>query len=179
MTTPTLDRHHGLATSYDVVMPGFNARLDEIRAALLRAQLSRLPEFLELRRAHRRTYLEALRDTVVTVPFARGRFSDELDDTGVHIMPVILPEGCDRLDVMARMQAAGIQTSIHYPPIHRFVTYAPDHVGQLVRTGQLADRELTLPFFPTMTTAQIHTVVETLLEAVVDRCAPSKQRAAG
>lgn len=34
MTTPTLDRHHGIATSYDVVMPGFNARLDEIRAAL-------------------------------------------------------------------------------------------------------------------------------------------------
>src|SRR5438477_499348 len=35
MTVPTLDRHNGRATSYDVVLPGFNCRMDEIRAALM------------------------------------------------------------------------------------------------------------------------------------------------
>ena len=37
MTAPTLDRHRGVATGYDVVLAGYNGRLDEVRAALLRA----------------------------------------------------------------------------------------------------------------------------------------------
>ena len=44
MTTLTWDRHRGHASSYDVVLPGFNYRLDEVRAAIGLVQLGRLPE---------------------------------------------------------------------------------------------------------------------------------------
>ena len=44
MTTLTWDRHRGHASSYDVVLPGFNYRLDEVRAAIGSVQLRRLPE---------------------------------------------------------------------------------------------------------------------------------------
>jgi len=168
MTAPTLDRHRGIATSYDVEMPGFNARLDEMRAALLRVQLTRLPHYLEARQSHFATYVEAFRGSTVGVPFSSGRFRDELPDTGVHIMSVVLPERSDRSDVMARLKLRGIQTSIHYPPIHRFRTYASDHAGVLDRTGRLADREITLPLFPSMSVAQIHTVVDAVLDAVAE-----------
>lgn len=165
MTAPTLDRHRGIATSYDVVLPGFNGRMDEIRAALLRAQLKRLPGFLERRRELFRSYAAALRDGPVEVPFTAAPFGDELDDTGVHIMSVLLPEGSDRARVMAGLRDAGIQTSIHYPPIHRFVTYREDNSG-LQRTAALADRQLTLPLYPSMTDAQVSEVVGELVAAL-------------
>lgn len=167
MTTPTLDRHRGMATTYDVVVPGFNARMDEIRAALLRVQLGRLPGFLQQRRQLFREYVEALDGTRIQVPFSTGRYAEELDETAVHIMAVLLPSGVDRSDVMAGLKALGIQTSIHYPPIHRFGPY----LGQsgLQRTAALADRQLTLPLFPAMTSSDVATVTRGLVALVEGR----------
>jgi dTDP-4-amino-4,6-dideoxygalactose transaminase len=165
MTTPTLDRHRGIATSYDVVMPGYNMRLDEIRAALLRAQLRKLPGHLKRRRELFRLYADALAGTPLELPFRGGRFEAELDETAVHILPVLLPEGTDRLAVMARMKAVGIQTSIHYPPVHRFACYAEDG-DRLPRTTALAARELTLPFYPTLPDASVPIVVDALLRSI-------------
>jgi dTDP-4-amino-4,6-dideoxygalactose transaminase len=165
MTTPTLDRHRGIATSYDVVMPGYNMRLDEIRAALLRTQLQKLPGFLKRRRELFRLYAEALDGTPVQLPFRGGRFADELDETAIHILPVLLPERTDRLAVMARMKQAGVQTSIHYPPVHRFASYAGER-DLLPRTTALAARELTLPFYPSLPDEHVASVVETLLESL-------------
>lgn len=163
MTTPTLDRHRGIATSYDVVMPGYNMRLDEMRAALLRAQLRKLPGYLKRRRELFRLYAEALSGSPVQLPFRGGRFESELDETAIHILPVLLPEGSDRTVVMARLKAAGIQTSIHYPPVHRFASYR-DCGDVLPRTDALADRELTLPFYPALPDAHVQLVVDALLE---------------
>lgn len=165
MTAPTLDRHRGIATSYDVLRPGFNGRMDEMRAALLRAQLERLPGFLDQRRKAFVTYVRALRDAPIEVPFSGATFADELADTGVHIMSVLLPEGTDRGRVMAELKQAGIQTSIHYPPIHRFRTYRTDNPG-LTKTGLLADRQLTLPLYPALTEGEIEEVVEALVGAL-------------
>jgi dTDP-4-amino-4,6-dideoxygalactose transaminase len=168
MTTPTLDRHRGRATSYDVVMPGYNMRLDEIRAALLRVQLGRLPGALKRRRELFRLYAEALAGTPVELPFRGGRFESELDETAVHILPVLLPEGSDRDAVMARMKEAGVQTSIHYPPVHHFACYATAE-DELPRTTALAKRELTLPFFPALPDTDVPVVVDALLRSLEDR----------
>ena len=83
-------------------------------------------------------------------------------------MSVLLPEGMDRLAVMASLKQAGIQTSVHYPPIHRFATYRDD-CGDLSKTAALCDRELTLPLYPAMTDDQVRTVVEELLKSVEAR----------
>jgi dTDP-4-amino-4,6-dideoxygalactose transaminase len=165
MTTPTLDRHQGRAYSYDVVAPGFNYRLDEIRAALLRAQLRRLPEFLERRRGLFAAYAERLRGTEVGLPFQCTRHRAAYGNTAVHILPVLLPPGTDRTAVMARLKEAGIQTSIHYPPVHRFS--ANRGSGQsLPRTEALAGRLLTLPFYPGLSESEVDLVVECLLRAL-------------
>lgn len=165
MTTPTLDRHRGIATSYDVVLPGYNCRMDEIRAALMRVQLRRLPVFLERRRLLFARYAELFRDTAVKVPFSNGRFAPRLPETAVHIMPVLLPPGTDRAAVMAKLKESGIQTSIHYPPVHRFTAYDGTN-GHLAKTGEIGDRELTLPLFPTMTDEDQRTVVTELLKSI-------------
>jgi dTDP-4-amino-4,6-dideoxygalactose transaminase len=165
MTSPTLERHRGRAYSYDVAMPGFNYRLDEMRAALLRVQLRRLPSFLARRRELFRLYAERLEETPVVLPFSGERRQDEYEYTAIHILPVILPEGSDRLAVMGRLKEAGIQTSIHYPPVHSFSAYRDD--GQhLPRTEALAARQLTLPLYPAMRDEDVDTVVTNLLRSL-------------
>jgi len=148
-----------------VAFPGFNYRMDEMRAALLRVQLRRLPTFLARRRSLFSAYARRLQGTCVELPFTAGRFARGLASTAVHILPVLLPKGCDRAAVMERLKAAGIQTSIHYPPIHTFAAYRnPAH--RLPRTDEIALRELTLPLYPAMRTGDVRTVASTLLEAI-------------
>lgn len=179
MTTLTLDRHQGRAFSYDVLLPGFNYRLDEIRAALLRAQLRRLPEFLQARHALFARYVERFADTPIGMPFAH-RSAEEVAGTAVHILPTLLPPGVDRGAVMARMRDQGIQTSIHYPPVHTFAAYRADEAS-LPRAEALAARQLTLPLHPRMTRADVDLVADTLLDALSEcpretRIAPTPRR---
>jgi len=168
MTTPTLDRHRGLAYSYDVVQPGFNARMDEIRAALLRVQIAKLPGFLEQRRKLFESYCVALEDSPIEVPFSKGRFQADLPETGIHIMSVLLPTGTDRNAVMGALKEARIQSSIHYPPIHRFQAYRGEG-WTLPRTEALADRQLTLPLYPGMVDDDVEVVVKELLASLEHR----------
>jgi dTDP-4-amino-4,6-dideoxygalactose transaminase len=161
-TTPTLERHRGRAYSYDVLRPGFNCRLDEVRAALLRAQLRRLPEFLAQRRRLFQEYARRLRPTPVALPFTGEQHEREYETTAFHILPVLLPPGTDRTAVMSRMKEAGIQTSIHYPPVHTLSAYR-DEGRRLPGTEALAARQLTLPFYPGMDDGQVETVVRSLI----------------
>ena len=74
-----------------------------------------------------------------------------------------------RADVMAHLKKKGVQTSIHYPPIHHFESFREDAHGNppvLPRTENLAARELTLPFYPTMGKAELDLVIESLAEAI-------------
>jgi dTDP-4-amino-4,6-dideoxygalactose transaminase len=62
-----------------------------------------------------------------------------------HLMPIVLPEGTDRPAVQAALREAGIQTGVHYPPIHRFSAYRGMAAGDLSQTEAIADRILSLP----------------------------------
>ena len=162
MTTLTWDRHRGHASGYDVLSPGFNYRLDEQRAALGSVQLRRLAERNEARAAHARRYRAALdgREGIV-VPFE--------DDAAAahHLAVVVLPEGGVRDDVRARLGKQGIQTSVHYPPIHEFSAFAAEGGRRpLPQTEALGGRILTLPLYPHMTSAQVDLVVDALLSAL-------------
>ena len=73
----------------------------------------------------------------------------------------MLDEGVDRDAVRAALHERGIQTSLHYPPAHRFSIYA-DGALELPLTEAYAARAITLPLFATMTDAQQDLVVEAL-----------------
>ena len=153
MTTLTWDRHRGHAAGYDVVALGFNYRIDEPRAALATARLARLDaENAAPPRARR------------ALPRAAGR----RDGVDAHrrarrttSSPSSLDEGIDRDAVRAALAERGIQTSLHYPPAHRFSIYA-DGAPELPLTDAYAARAMTLPLFATMTDAQQDLVVDAL-----------------
>jgi dTDP-4-amino-4,6-dideoxygalactose transaminase len=161
MTTLTWDRHQGHASTYDVIDFGYNYRIDEMRSALGREQLKKLPAG-NLRRAELvKLYRELLAEHIpqVNLPFSalRGISSH-------HILPALLPEDVDKLKVMEAMKAQRIQISWHYPPVHTFTAFkgAHDWSGALPVTEAVARREITLPLYPTMTREQVEMVVGAL-----------------
>jgi dTDP-4-amino-4,6-dideoxygalactose transaminase len=167
MTTLTLERHRGHAYTYDVVDLGFNYRIDELRAALGLSQLGRLPENNRRRADVVAGYLQRLPMVQgLTVPFAdrlpQGR-------TAHHILPVLLPIGVERTFVQEAMKHAGVQTSVHYPPIHTF-TFHKDcervHAEGLTVTDAVAPRLLTLPLYPALSDADLDYVTRSLTGAV-------------
>lgn len=161
MTTVTLDRHRGHAFSYDVVDCGFNYRSAELNAALGRVQLQKLVPKNERRRALMRRYTELLGNVDGVVPAFHE--CGNIDTSACHIMVAVLDEGIDREIVMQKMKEQGIQTSIHYRPIHTFAAYrAKGLAGSLAITDSLSQRLLTLPLYPDMSDEQVTVVVDAL-----------------
>ena len=161
MTSLTLDRHKGHAYSYDVVCLGYNYRIDEIHAALARVQLKKLYDGNNLRLKAAGIYKNGLsKIDQITIPFA-GR----ADRTNYHIFPILLDKSVNRNDLMTYLRHNGIQTSIHYPPIHQFSFYKNFNVKQdLPLTEYVGLHELTLPMYPGITGYQQDSVINFLLK---------------
>lgn len=168
MTALTWDRHQGHAWSYDVVALGYNYRLDELRSAIGRIQLRKLEANNRRRELLVDYYREHLRSRVpeVSVPFI-----SHPGQSAYHLMPILLPPGISRVKFMEAMKQRGIQTSVHYPPVHQFSAYqgiALIQGGHLPLTESVAQREVTLPLYPMLTEAQVDEVIEAIYEALVE-----------
>ncbi|WP_448188657.1 DegT/DnrJ/EryC1/StrS family aminotransferase [Azospirillum sp. sgz301742] len=166
MTTGTQQRLTGHANGYDVTALGFNYRMDEFRAAVGLVQLAKLPGWNAKRRALTEAYRRLLeRDCAdIVMPFAEPRASAH------HILPVLLPAGVDRQRLADAMRADGVQTSVHYAPVHHFTLYRDRFPGvHLPLTEEFARRELTLPLHPRMEERDVETVTQALARALASQ----------
>jgi len=157
MTTLTLDRHKGHAFSYDVVSLGFNYRIDEIRAAIGRVQLKKL----DTNNKKRKELVDYYKERLSECEFISIPFKDYKERSSYHIFPILLDEKINRTQLMKYLRENGIQTSIHYRPIHQFSFYKDLEVGcsDLTYTEIIGKRELTLPLYPNMQYSQVDYVV--------------------
>ncbi|MFO0557463.1 MAG: DegT/DnrJ/EryC1/StrS family aminotransferase [Polyangiales bacterium] len=164
MTTSTLDRHRGHAFTYDVARVGTNARMDEIRAAIGAIQLRKLAAA----NAHRAQCTEWYRALLADVAGLEAPFAKHARGASSHhLFVVLLPATVDRTKVMASLRAQGVQSSIHYPPTHRFSAYE-GLAADVAVTDRVASRILTLPLFATMTRAQVERVCAALKRALLE-----------
>jgi dTDP-4-amino-4,6-dideoxygalactose transaminase len=164
MTTLTWDRHHGHAFSYDVVDLGYNYRPSEITAALAMVQLSKTDKMNANRQRITLRYMAELRETKgLEIPFQKYLTDDDIKPA-FHIMPVLPALKYNRTKLMSNLLTLGIQSSIHYNPVHTFTFYKKyfPEVIHLPKTEEYADREVTLPLFPTMTEEQIEYVTSSI-----------------
>ncbi|NWH04981.1 DegT/DnrJ/EryC1/StrS family aminotransferase [Desulfobacter latus] len=149
MTSMTIDRHHGRAISYDVVLPGLNYRIDEIKSALGIVQLKKLDQANEKRGKIVAAYikhLEKIKD--VKIPW-KNPAGDRISSW--HIFPILLKKENLRIQFMDALKFKGIQTSIHYPAMNDF-NYYKGIMNQPVDTADEVSRKMvTLPLFPGMT----------------------------
>jgi dTDP-4-amino-4,6-dideoxygalactose transaminase len=161
MTTLTWDRHRGHASGYDVVDVGFNYRIDEPRAALARRRLERLDADNARRAMLDARYRELLAGVGGLTPALAPVPDAQLAH---HLFTVVLEEGMERAGFREALATRGIQTSVHYPPAHRFSIYAGDR--DLPVTDDYGARAVTLPMFATMTNDQQDEVVDAIRAAL-------------
>ncbi len=148
-------REHGQSTRYYHPVVGYNARLDEIQAAILRIKLRRLDEWNTRRRAIAKQYNALLA--------ASGVITPEIPAGDRHVFyayAIRVPNG--KRDAMrAYLAEHGIGTQIHYPvPIHlqeaaQFLGYRK---GDLPVTERVADEVLSLPMYAELTDAMVERV---------------------
>jgi len=166
MTTMSYQRASGHATEYDVVRLGYNYRMDDIHAAIGLAQLDKLQVDLEQRALVRAWYLDALNDIPqVTVPFAK-----HIGFVSNYIFPIVLKNSDkDHRDAFRnKIHQAGIQTSIHYPAVHRFSSFS-DCTCSLPITELFYDITVTLPMYASLTEgmiAEVSNVTKTSFESI-------------
>jgi dTDP-4-amino-4,6-dideoxygalactose transaminase len=158
MTSLTWDRHKGHASSYDVVNPGYNYRLDELHAALGRAQLKKLEGNNQRRRDLLLSYRKAMRPlSGWTMPFA-----DTIEYSSGHLMVIVAPEPELKRRALQALHQSGIQSSMHYPCIADFTGFGRGSDKDLKITRQFTSRAITLPLYPTLDPDRIYDIVEVL-----------------
>jgi dTDP-4-amino-4,6-dideoxygalactose transaminase len=159
-------RDWGAERKYHHDLKGFNFRLEELQAAILRVKLRHLESWTEARRAHAREYRELLADSGVETPY---------DNNDVrHVYHVYAIRTRDRAGLQRALGDRGIQTGIHYPiPVHLLPAHADlgYHVGDFPHSERAADEELSLPMFAELTSAQMREVADAIRAATAAQLA--------
>ena len=148
-------RNYGSRTKYINEIKGFNSRLDEMQAALLRVKLRRLDRWNERRKKIASDYLAKLAD----IPDLRLPVVPSWADPVWHLFVVRHPMR-DRLQ--RYLTDAGIGTLIHYPkPPHLQEAYSEMHYGpgSFPFSEQMADEVLSLPIGPHLSSENVERVI--------------------
>lgn len=146
-------RNHGSKVRYHHDLIGYNSRLDEIQAAILRVKLKHIDRFNQLRRQNAHYYSARLAAAGVTPPHEDGK--------GVHVYHQYTVLTDKREAQQAALASAGCASAIYYPiPLHRQNVFADAFQKvSLPVSEQVAARCLSLPIYPELTEEQMDRVI--------------------
>ena len=157
-------RDWGAERKYFHQLKGFNFRLEEIQAAVLRVKLRHLEDWTEARRAHARRYAEVLAMAPVRTPAEM--------DYGRHVYHVYAVRTADRAGLQQILNDRGVQTGIHYPiPVHLLEAHADLGYteGDFPHSERAAAEVLSLPMFAELTDEQLLQVAEAIRASAGER----------
>ena len=154
---------------YEVPSLGLNYRMSEMQAALGRTQTSRLGAILKKRAENFEVLSRALRGT----PGLRVLDAKSADAQNSHYCLVVVLEGelgAKRNEIVGRLNAAGVGTSVYYPqPVPRMKYYRDKYGYDAARypvASAISDRSIALPVGPHLDAADLQYVGETFLDVV-------------
>jgi dTDP-4-amino-4,6-dideoxygalactose transaminase len=148
-------RNYGSSIKYRHEILGYNSRLDELQAAMLRVKLKRLDDWNESRRTIAQAYSERLGSIDLILP--------EIPDFAEPVWHLYIVRTSQRDQKQAFLSSKGIGTSVHYPiPPHRQLCYADQKWGDLPISEVLANEVLSLPVYPGMSEEAVDYVVHAL-----------------
>lgn len=149
-------RNYGSNVKYHHIHKGFNSRMDEIQAAVLRVKLKYLNDWTQERRGIAEFYLKNIDNDKIKLPAASGT------NNVWHVFPVF----CEARDALQRyLHKKGIMTQIHYPiPVHLQEAYKELEYkkGDFPVAENIAATELSLPIWCGMTENEMKEVVQAL-----------------
>ncbi len=154
-------RNHGQTEKYVSAEPGWNSRLDEIQAAILRVKLRHLAEWQRARQAHAAEYTNRLsKIDRVTTPSIPAGYDNVFHQYTIRV---------GNRDALHRaLTEKKIGSAVYYPvPLHLQPLYASlgHKRGDFPNSEQAAREALSLPMFPELKIEQIERVVEVVAES--------------
>jgi len=153
-------RNHGQASRYNSVEPGWNSRLDEIQAAILRVKLRHLPEWERARREHASEYSKLLSG----VPSIQ---TPQIPAGHEHVFHQYTIRAQRRDELQKFLTDGKIGSAVYYPvPLHLQGIYAKlgHQPGDFPESERAATEVVSLPMFPELTSEQIQHVAESIAE---------------
>jgi dTDP-4-amino-4,6-dideoxygalactose transaminase len=157
--TVRLLRYHGSGGPYIYDRLGFNSRLDELQAAILRAKLPHLESWNAARRRNAARYTELLHCHGYGLPIeASGNY---------HVFHQYTVRCRNRDELKAALAAGGVDTGIYYPlPLHLqpAFAYLGYKEGDFPESERAAREVLSIPVFPELSEEQLHHVARLMLE---------------
>lgn len=154
-------RNHGSDVRYYHDVIGYNSRLDEMQAVILRAKLKRIEQYNQARRRVARLYSELMAGLPLTTPFEDG--------LGVHVYHqyTLLSERRD--DILKALQDAQIGCAVYYPvPLHRQNVFKQECAGlSLPVTESVAAHCLSLPICPFLSDDNINSISAVIRDVLV------------
>ncbi len=153
-------RNHGSRERYHHNVIGYNSRLDELQAVILRIKLKHIDEYNTQRRRVALRYSEGLADTGIQTPFEDGK--------GLHVYHqyTLLHEKRD--DIMKVLQAKNIACAVYYPiPLHKQDVYMESYRGlNLPVTESVSAKCFSLPVYPELEDEKVDAIVEVIKGAL-------------
>ncbi|MCX6820758.1 MAG: DegT/DnrJ/EryC1/StrS family aminotransferase [Candidatus Aenigmarchaeota archaeon] len=150
-------RNYGETTKYHHAIKGFNSRLDELQAAVLRVKMKHIDQWISMRRKNAELYTEALHGADVILP------SEPAGYKHVYYLYVVRSKRRDALQ--KHLASKGIGTMVHYPiPIHMQQAY--NEIGWKKGDFPAAERSsseiLSLPMYPELRKDEIEDIAATI-----------------
>lgn len=154
-------RNHGSEVRYYHDVIGYNSRLDEMQAVVLRAKLKHIDTYNRRRRRAARLYSELLAELPVTAPYEDG--------IGVHVFHQYTLLTGRREAVMKALQEARIACAVYYPvPLHQQKAFAEECAGQSLPVAEEVSRRcLSLPICPELPEEDIQRIVGVIKGALL------------
>jgi dTDP-4-amino-4,6-dideoxygalactose transaminase len=163
LTRSLADRYSkGKPWDYDIINPGFNYRLDEIRASLGLSQLKRINSLNSKRFLASKYYSKQLEEIpgITTPEIFRGKEHTY----HLYIIRIKNEFGQNRDVVFRELKKAGIHVSLHYKPLHKFSAYKnlTKTYGRLDNSEQIYKESLSLPLYPSISKKQQDLVIHNI-----------------
>ncbi len=152
-------RNYGSEEKYHNKYVGYNARLDEIQAGLLRVKLSHLEELTKEREKIVKKYLSEINNDLIQLPI--------IDKDSTHVWHLFVVKVENRAKFVEYLSSKGIGTSVHYPiPPHlsEAYSYLGYTTGAFPITEEYSEKILSLPLYNGMTDEELYYVIEVINE---------------
>lgn len=150
-------RRYGMEDSYHALMEGYNSRLQEFQAAILRTKLPHLASYNKRRQAIAKRYIKEIKNRYVETPKTRAG--------ATHVFHLFVIKVDAREKFLEHLRGNGVGYGIHYPvPIHlqkayQFLGYKE---GDFPNAENASKKIVSLPIFPELTEKEVAYVIETI-----------------
>ena len=153
-------RNHGMSVRYHHTEIGYNSRLDELQAVVLRAKLQRIDQYNDNRRRVDQLYKKHLSGSSIVTPYEDG--------IGKHVYHQYVCLHPNRDEILQKLQSESIACAIYYPiPLHRQDVYQAQFKDiSLPNSEAIVEQCFALPIYPEMEEEKVQRVCDVIKSVI-------------